>query len=140
MSKQETDEGLEIARTFHTPPGEAKDWSLPLSPGKTWAAWHAWRDGQSTWVDGRIINNSGEEGFPLDIGCVGDSCCVDEAQGLASLTLWSNGSILLISHLRAPALILPYAYLTTASMQEALARAECDEITGNFLSCGSLFG
>jgi hypothetical protein len=90
-----------------------------------WGAWYTWKDGVTTWVDGTFVDG-GVRTTGLDIGCLGDECCVPAEMHPLAVAAWDAGSVYsFIPFDRAPrALVVPETALSTQSISEALRRFE----------------
>lgn len=106
-------------------PGEASQWSFPLPGGAVWIAWHAWVDGESTWVDAMLLEEATGRRVALDVGSVGDDDgCVSGTQALAAFVEWGTGSVLRVQEEDGvAALIVGEQALSGAVIEEALLRA-----------------
>lgn len=97
---------------------------IDVQVGETaWSAWHTWADGQTTWVDGTFVE-AGVRTTQLDIGALGDECCVPPEIHQAVRDTWELGSVYsFLPFDRSPrALVVPEQALSTASITEAIRR------------------
>jgi hypothetical protein len=103
----------------------------------TWHPHHGWGS-DTSWVDGYLTVRGSGARFDLDIGSIGDDCCVTDLQRLAAQVCWADSGILFAEQpASVPAIIIPEMTVTTDLITAALHRAY---LTGVItLLCGSAF-
>lgn len=78
---------------------------VPLRPGLSWEALDGWDEGLSTWVEGFLVETNeepgkqGSYGYPLDIVCTGDPCCLTDLERLTAEVHWASDGVLSVPSL-----------------------------------------